>query len=135
MAKGMGNWSGRTIQNLQLDIGEALVGQLIDTEILFYVLTDTVGMNNDDAKFWALKVYGGGRTFDANEVSKITSDKYTAYQLNTRQATRFIHKHMKSSRISIISDRPYVWEMNGFGTNEKPYIAGAVRGCKMGAVA
>lgn len=128
MAKGMGKWSDRTIDFVRSEIFEKLQGQLLETETLFYVLTDTLGMSNDCAKFWSLKCFSGGKVFDAEEISKIISDRWKAYELNPRQSTRFVKRHMRSSRIVEIDERPYVWELNGFGSNQPPYIAGYSRG-------
>lgn len=127
VAKCMGKWSDRTIENIRLEVGEALIKQLVETETLFYVLTDILGMDNDSAGYWALKCFRGGRIFDSEDISYIISNKWKAYQLNPKQATRFIKRHMSSSRINQIDESPIVWEFNGFSTNQPPYIAGYER--------
>ena len=127
MAKCMGTWSDRTINNIRSEVGEQLLGQLIETEVLFYVLTDTLGLDNDSASFWAMKIFKGGKIFDGQLVSDIINNRWTAYELNPKQASRFVKRHMKSSRINQIDESPIVWELNGFGTNQPPYLAGYER--------
>ena len=120
--------SDSTVNMIREVIGEELLGHLIDTECLFYVLTDKLGMSNGCAKFFAIKCHGGGRVFDAEEFSRLTSERWKKHQLPARTASRFIRKHMGSSRIKTINERPYVWEFNGFESNEPPFIAGFSRG-------
>lgn len=127
MAKCMGKWSDRTIENIKSEVEEELLHQLVETETLFYFLTDKLGMDNGSAQFWALKCFKGGKIFDSEDISFIISSKWKAYELNPKQATRFIKRHMKSSRIMQIDESPIIWELNGFATNQPPYIAGYER--------
>lgn len=129
MGKSSGKLKPSTINNIRLEVGEKLLGNIVPTEVLFYVLTDIIGMNNLDARFWTFKLdrgdgFGGGEVFSGDTVSKIICERWTAYGLDPRQASRFVTNHMKSSRIIKIEKQPYVWEFNGFGTNQRPYIAG-----------
>ena len=120
--------SDNTICNIRDHLFKKLQGQLIETETLFYVLTDEVGLSNDCAKFFALECYSGGRVFDAKEVRTIIKNRWKAYELNPKQSARFVNRQMmKSSRIALIDDAPFVWELNGFATNQPPYIAGYER--------
>ena len=127
MAKCLGKWSDKTLDNIRSEVGEQLLGQLVETETLFYVLTDILGMSNDCARHFAMRFFSGGRVFDSKEVSSIISREWKAYELNPKQATRFIKRFMKSSRINQIDESPIVWELNGFSTNQPPFIAGFER--------
>ena len=121
----MAKLSPTTIENIRDHLFKKLSGQLLDTEVLFYVLTDQVGLSNECAKFFALQCYSGGRVFDAKEVRTIIKNRYKAYELNPKQSARFVNREMmKSSRIQLLDEAPYIWELNGFATNQPPYIAG-----------
>ena len=85
-------------------------------------------MSNECAKFYALQCHVGGKVFDAEEIRTIIKRRWKAYELNPKQSARFINRHMmKSSRIRVVDTMPYVWELNGFATNQPPYIAGYER--------
>ena len=102
--------------------------EFLNTEVLFYTLTDGLGMSNECAKFFALKCHSGGKVFDAEEVRTIIKRRWKAYELNPKQSARFVNIHMmKSSRFQRIGSMPYIWELNGFATNQPPYIAGYQR--------
>jgi len=128
MAKCMGKWSEKTINNVRSEIGERLLDELIETETLFYVLTDILGMDNHSASFWAMQCFRGGMIFDGQLISDMVCERWKAYELNPKQATRFIKRFMKSSRIIQVDESPIVWELNGFGSNQPPFIAGFERG-------
>ncbi len=133
MSKCVGSWKPATINKIRSHVGEMLLDNLVETEVLFYVLTDVIGLSNLDAKFMTLLLkksdgFGGGKVFNGDDVSNIICDEWTAYGINSKQASRFINWRYKSTRIIEISKKPYVWEFNGFGTNQPPYIAGFERG-------
>lgn len=133
MSKCIGRWQPKTRDKIRSHVGEMLLGNLVETEVLFYVLTDVVGLSNLDAKFMTLLLkrkdgFGGGEIFNGDVVSNIICDEWKAYELNSKQASRFVNWRMKSTRFIQISKKPYVWEFNGFGTNQPPYIAGFERG-------
>jgi len=119
--------SDKTVSMIREVIGEELLGHLIPTECLYYVLTDKLGMSNGCAKFFAVKCHGGGRVFDAEEFSRLTTQKWKKHQMPAKTASRFIKRYMVGGRIKEINKRPYVWELNGFESNEPPFIAGYSR--------
>ena len=117
--------SPTTVSNIREHLFDKLSDQLLDTEVLFYTLTDQLGFSNECAKFYALKCYNGGKVFDAEEVRTLIKRRWKAYELNPKQSARFVNgKMMKSSRIQVIDTKPYIWELNGFATNQPPYIVG-----------
>lgn len=133
MGKRSGKLKPKTINNIRLEVGENILGNIISTEVLFYVLTDTLGMSNSDARFWTLQLnkkdgFGGGEIFTGDTVSNIICERWTAYELNPKQASRFVNRYMKSTRIIQIDKQPYKWKYNGFGIDQSPYIAGFERG-------
>ena len=86
--------SDKTVSMIREVIGEELLGHLIPTECLYYVLTDKLGMSNGCAKFFAVKCHGGGRVFDAEEFSRLTAQKWKKHQMPAKTASRFIKRYM-----------------------------------------
>lgn len=120
---------GKDRINKTIDIvGEYMMHNLVITETLFYTLLDIVGLEKEYAEHIALKICGGGRKVTAASVSSVTQDMGSrTYGLSSKQAAIFMKRHMKSSRIQLLSSNPKVWLMNGFSTLEKPFIAGDAR--------
>lgn len=120
---------GKDRINKTIDVvGEHMMSNLVTTETLFYTLLDVVGLEKEYAEYVSLKLCGGGRKVTAASVSSITQEMGSrTYGLSSKQAAIFMKRHMKSSRIQLLSSNPKVWLMNGFSTLEKPFIAGDAR--------
>jgi len=98
---------------------------LLNTEVLFYVLVDKISVSPEVATDLALKVHGGGSQVTSAGISSALVG--TSHELEQRQITMFMKRHMKSTRIQILKKTPYIWQMNGFSTFEPPFIAGFSR--------
>lgn len=146
MSKSTNKLSPQTVENWRGIIGEEMVGDLIDAEVLFYYLYDKMGLKegikfyditDDDSgrgKFIgfcnaigiSLEIHNGGRKMYASEISRAVN-RVRRNGLDRKQVHFFLKKYMKSSRIEVISKAPLVWQMNGFSTFERPYLAGYER--------
>ena len=144
---GFGKLTEEKIDDILSQIGECMLGNLIETEALYYVIQDVVGFEHDvlffdvkpnnnggfemkklgskDATELALHIHGGGKTTNAKTISENIEQKF-----NSRKVSSFIRIFMDSSRVQVMEDRrgkKMTWEMNGFSTHERPHIAGFQR--------
>jgi hypothetical protein len=108
-------------------IGEAMLGQLVEAETLFYALVDEVGLKSEEAETMALKMFTGGYTVDAKELASIAQESGIQFGLSSRQMPFFIKRFVKSTRIQTLNTNPAQWRMNGFKSFEPPYICGYER--------
>ena len=124
----IGSWNDKKVMHSQLMVGEVMMGgmNLINSEVLYYVLKDVIGLDQESATAMALKVHNGGKKVSPKSVSIIFNER-THHGLYPRQATRFMKHYMRSTRINQIDENPSIWQMNGFSTEEPPYIAGFER--------
>lgn len=143
---GFGKLDQAKVNDILSQIGECMLGGLVETEALYYVIQDVIGFEHDilffdiknnngaleiekignkNATELALHVHKGGKVCDAKKISKNIQQKY-----NPRKVSSFIRIFMNSSRVQLMEDRRgknKTWEMNGFNTHERPYIAGFER--------
>ena len=101
-------------------------GALLNTEVLYYFLIDRIGVGKSNATAFALKAHYGGKKVSSRTLKEILIDNN--YELEQRQVTQFVKRFLKSSRIEVLDVTPTTWQMNGFSTQERPYIAGFKRG-------
>lgn len=143
--------SNRTFEILRSRIGEEMLGNLIEAEVLYYVFKDVIGVEDvmlyelgiDEGNISGKKIGkknatelalvlsgGGGKRVDASSLSKMLYVYNKCYALTPKGVGRFMSSHMmKSSRVEmIVVNHRRTWEMNGFSTEEPPYIAGYERG-------
>jgi hypothetical protein len=108
-------------------IGEAMLGQLIEAETLFYTLVDEVGLKSEEAEALSLKMFSGGYAYDSKELASIAQEDGIQFGLSSRQMPFFIKRFVKSTRIQALDTNPAQWRMNGFKSFEPPYICGYER--------
>jgi hypothetical protein len=108
-------------------VSEAMIGQLIESETLFYTLVDEVGLKPDEAEALSLKMFSGGYSIDAKELASIAQENGIQFGLSSRQMPFFVKRFVKSTRIQTLDTNPIQWRMNGFKTFEPPYICGYER--------
>lgn len=105
---------------------EMMGGHLVNTEILYCYLVDKMNVGKMNAAALALKSHGGGRVVSSRGLKEVLIDNN--YELEQRQVTQFIKRFLKSTRIEVLDGSPTTWQMNGFSTQEPPYLAGYERG-------
>ena len=124
MAKTVGQKDSGTVNNIRAEIWEDMLDELVITEVLFYHLVEEHGLQPRLAEFYALGIFRGGGKMTSCKIEGITADMGRKYAISSKQAWKFMLRYLKSSRIQIIDEHPNVWQVNGFSTFERPYIAG-----------
>lgn len=123
----LGKYVEKRKNNIRSKIFDYMMGDglLLNTEVFFYFLVDDLGIDREIATELAMSIHGGGRKVTSKGLEGELAN--TSYELEQRQITIFIKRYMKSSRIEVIKEEPYIWQMNGFSRLEAPYVSGFER--------
>lgn len=124
MAKTVGQKDGSTVDKIRDAIWEDMLGNLIETEVLFYHLVEEQGIAPLFAEIYAMDICRGGGNITSSQIESLTSQLGRRYAISSKQAWKFMIKYLKSSRIQILDGKAVIWQVNGFSTFEPPYIAG-----------
>ena len=127
MTTHLGKRDAKRLERIRDIVSEELMGQLIFSETLFYVLIDEIKLEIDDANALAMKIFSGENSRDAKELAIATQEDGIQYGVSARQMPFFMKRFVRSTRIKMLDTNPLQWQMNGFKTFERPYICGYER--------